>query len=82
MHFAKLFTFPVGQLLVTKEYEEHATAPYLLQSELRHEASGVTMKTTGGFKDEARRDAEFEAMDEDRALTYFTAQRKQLDAMS
>ncbi|HEX8505490.1 MAG TPA: hypothetical protein VF630_08990 [Hymenobacter sp.] len=84
MHFAKLFTWPAGQLLVQLEdsdEEDLADTPHLVTCKTKH-PSGVTLAINNCYADEKARDADFESFDEEKALTLFTKQHRVLENMA
>lgn len=86
MHFAKLFTYKGGQLLVTwhnSDDADHESAPYLLTTETRAiDGSGVTTRLEHGYVDQAKRDADFEAFGDDKAEKLYQNQQKFMTRMS
>ncbi|WP_210516440.1 hypothetical protein [Hymenobacter terricola] len=80
MHFARLFSWNQGQLLVQLEDSEQqadAAFPFLIVTKTRHPA-GVTATMSFGYEDEELRNVEFEAYSEEKALSLFIAQQNLL----
>lgn len=82
MHFAKLFSYTNGQLVVTwhNTTEPDAdTLPYVLTTLTRGKV--VTAKMEHGYERQHRRDADFEAFEEVKAAALFANQQQFLASM-
>jgi hypothetical protein len=80
MQFAKLFTYPTGQLLVTLQDSDEEPF-YRIRTESRH-PSGVTNTMEHSYFSEEKRDEKFDALGEVEALKLFNSQRDLLDEMA
>jgi|GEM_PF-6769652 len=73
MHFAKLFTYDTGQLLVTRSHSDQpqdAEEPYKIALETR--AGAVRMEATHSYAEQAQCDEDFDGFGDDQAQHYFT----------